>query len=100
MQRLLLPVWLVVFVVGGLCDSVQGGYGGMRSGGSSGGGSSARPAPPPPPPPLDRSASTSARQDVRTATAEADKADAALATITAQLRKQRLEPTDEWRQAR
>lgn len=76
------------------------GYGGMRlGGGGGGGGQRSTPPPAPPPPPIDHSASTKAKQDVQTATAELDRANAALATVTAQLRKMKLEPTSAWKEA-
>jgi hypothetical protein len=77
------------------------GYGGGGGIGRRGGGQSyTPPAPaPPPPPPIDRSASTKARQEVQSATMEVERANAALAAVTAQLHRAKLEPTSAWKTA-
>jgi hypothetical protein len=101
MRKLFLQTTVICFFLAGSSSMSFAGYGSMKSGGGGGGGSSApaRPAPPPPPPPIDRSASIKARQDIAAATTDSAQADAALASITSQIRKQRLEPTSEWKTA-
>jgi hypothetical protein len=100
MRRVLVGALTFCSLVAFLAPQTWAGYGGGGIGRRGGGGSSYTPPPaPPPPPPIDHSASNRAKQDVQTANAELERANQALASVTTQLHKSRLEPTSAWKDA-